>query len=796
MVSVLLAWWMVDRTVAQPAGGETGERRVLFLGNESLPPMSFMKNGKPTGIVIDLAKALAERIHHPVEIRLMNWAEAQQLVLEGRADALLQINPDPQRIKDYDFSDPLLASEFTIFTSVERPGVASMIDLRGFKVGVEDKGLPMLLLQKDPQITLKTVPDFVQGFRMLSEGALDAMVVDRWVGRYVLAENDIRGVRMFDEPFSRSYSAIAVKKGNTSLITDINAALADIRRDGTYDRIIKSWRSKEVVFKTREQLRQQAWLIAVISVALLATLAGVAVLVREIRRRKRVEATLRRSEERFRTLAAASFEGIAVTAGGRCVDANEQLASVLGYALSELIGREVSSMIAPEDRRRVMENIEAGRDSAIEHGMLRKDGSRCTVEARGRTLDHRGRQVRYTVIRDITERKRAEEAVRQNEAMLKTVLDQLPSGVTVRDANSGAIVLSNAKAQEIVGTLAGNFEQFSGYRAFHLDGCPYQTEEWPLHRCMATGEVIEAEEMEYERPDGTRISVTISAAPVRDSEGQIALIAGSFNDITARKQMEKELRKSRDELELRVRERTAELKTYMAKLEQSNQALQDFAYIAAHDMNEPLRKVISFGNVLRQKCGDSLEQSGNDYLNRMLNATERMQSLLKGLLEYSRVTTKVDPFVDVELAKIVGEVLSDLEIRVKRTGAEIRVLELPVVKADPTQMRQLLQNLIENALKFHKDGEKPVVEVRSSFADGRLQIMVDDNGIGFEEQYLERIFAPFQRLHGKNSQYEGMGMGLAISKKIVERHGGSITARSTPGQGATFIITLPLNQPH
>src|SRR5208283_4217872 len=139
-----IAWWMVDQASAQPVGGDAGERPVLFLANDSLPPISFMKNAKPTGIVIDLAEAMAKHMHRPVQIRLMNWTEAQQLVLDGRADALLQINPDQERLKIYDFSGPLLTSEFTIFTSAERLGITSMSDLRGLKVGVEEKGLPIL----------------------------------------------------------------------------------------------------------------------------------------------------------------------------------------------------------------------------------------------------------------------------------------------------------------------------------------------------------------------------------------------------------------------------------------------------------------------------------------------------------------------------------------------------------------------------------------------------------------------------------------------------------------------------
>jgi light-regulated signal transduction histidine kinase (bacteriophytochrome) len=220
------------------------------------------------------------------------------------------------------------------------------------------------------------------------------------------------------------------------------------------------------------------------------------------------------------------------------------------------------------------------------------------------------------------------------------------------------------------------------------------------------------------------------------------------------------------------------------------QALQDFASIAAHDMKEPLRKVISFGNMLRQKCGDSLEQSGNDYLNRMLHATERMQSLLTGLLDYSRVATASEPFKQVDLSEIIGEVLSDLEVSIVKTGGKAHVGNLPIISADSTQMRQLFQNLIGNGLKFHKPGENPLVKVHRDATTDACQIIIEDNGIGFSEQYLDKIFAPFQRLHGKSSPYEGTGMGLAICRKIVERHGGSITARSTPDVGSTFIVTL------
>ncbi|MDZ7261449.1 MAG: cache domain-containing protein [candidate division KSB1 bacterium] len=254
---------------------------------------------------------------------------------------------------------------------------------------------------------------------------------------------------------------------------------------------------------------------------------------------------------------------------------------------------------------------------------------------------------------------------------------------------------------------------------------------------------------------------------------------------------------AQQEITERVRAETA-LKTYAARLEQSNRQLQDFAYIASHDLQEPLRKVQAFGDRLRAKYGEVLGEQGQDYLGRMQNATQRMQNLIDGLLMYSRVTTRAQPFVRVNLAQVVQEVLSDLETRIEQTGGRVEVGALPTIEADPMQMHQLLQNLISNALKFHRQEVAPVVKVYEQVTDqasanGVCHLLVEDNGIGFEEKYVERIFGLFQRLHGRD-QYEGTGIGLAICRKIVERHGGSLTAKSTPGQGSTFIITLPVKQ--
>jgi light-regulated signal transduction histidine kinase (bacteriophytochrome) len=192
------------------------------------------------------------------------------------------------------------------------------------------------------------------------------------------------------------------------------------------------------------------------------------------------------------------------------------------------------------------------------------------------------------------------------------------------------------------------------------------------------------------------------------------------------------------------------------------------------------------------KYKDALGEQGLDYLSRMENATVRMQSLIEGLLTYSRVTTKAQPFSDVNLGAIVTEVLSDLETAIKESAATVTCKDLPQVEADPLQMRQLFQNLIGNALKYHAAGTAPVITVLAESGPEACTITVSDNGIGFEQKYSEQIFGVFQRLHGRSSEFKGSGIGLSVCRKIVDRHGGSISASGEPDKGATFTITLPL----
>lgn len=248
-----LTAFLLLQTVAHAEGPD---KPLLFLGNENLAPVVYLENGQPTGLAVDLVRALEPVIGHPVTIECMNWATAQEWGARGEADALIQINHTEERARIYDFSKPLLQSQFSIFTQSSRAGITDISSLRGLQVGVEKGGFPHQLLKDNSIIRLAIIPDFLEGFRMLQNGELDVVVVDYRVGAYVLAKNHIDNIKVSGKPIAYSESAIAVKKGNKALLAAINRGLEDIRRDGTYARIISKWEPKEVIFLTKEQILQ------------------------------------------------------------------------------------------------------------------------------------------------------------------------------------------------------------------------------------------------------------------------------------------------------------------------------------------------------------------------------------------------------------------------------------------------------------------------------------------------------------------------------------------------------------
>lgn len=397
---------------------------------------------------------------------------------------------------------------------------------------------------------------------------------------------------------------------------------------------------------------------------------------------------------------------------------------------------------------------------------------------------------------DVTQLKNTQESLDRERILLRTMIDYLPDAVYVKD-KSGRFLLNNPVHAKRRGMESP--EQMKGKTDF--DFFPREVAEKfsaDEKKIMETGEPLINQEncTSTGTASDEKRWVLVSKALWRDEKGEILGTVGITHDIHEFKIAQEALRASEEKL-----------REFAERLERSNRELQDFAYVASHDLQEPLRKIVVFGERLKEKAADCLEPETLDYLARMQKAASRMQKLIDDLLTFSRVTTKAHPFAPVDLANTAREVIDDLEGRIETTNGRIELGNLPAIDAEPMQVRQLFQNLIGNALKFRRPEVPPVVKIEAKIFSGVLpqatpgspaqklcELTVSDNGIGFDEKYLDRIFNVFQRLHTRN-EYEGTGMGLAIARKIVLYHGGHITAKSSPGKGATFIVTLPVEHP-
>lgn len=531
-------------------------------------------------------------------------------------------------------------------------------------------------------------------------------------------------------------------------------------------------------------------------------IGGVLVYLTDRTGQHRAEVTRRQVEQRFDALIDTISEGVLLMdSRGVFRDCNRAAQGILGRSHDEIVGTRFDddSWNGLREDGTPLPNGEfpfwrayVERETVPEEvmGIYPPDAPPRWIRVNAQPLFHDGDEEPYAVLvcfDDITDEKLKEKALQASRDLLSSVLSSSLDAITVLSAvrdDEDAIVgfecrLVNPQAEKVLGRTAG---ALVGRRVRRV--MPEQEEKGLLDAYRAvveTGEPFETE-IHYETGEG---DAWFHVMAVSVEEG----VAVTFRDITERK------------------EAAEAMAAANAKLERRNRALRDFAYIASHDLQEPLRKIRAFSSLVLEDHGDDVGETGHDYLIRVQEAAERMSQLINDLLVYSRVTTQAQPFESVDLEQVVRDVRSDLDLRISEVNGTVEIGDLPTVEGDPTQIRQVIQNLISNGLKFHAPDEPPHVRVEAAVEpvseelqqSGRLdasctevcRLTVSDDGIGFDESYTDRIFSPFKRLRGRD-EYEGTGMGLAICQRILERHGGDITAESTPGEGTTFTVLLPV----
>ena len=510
---------------------------------------------------------------------------------------------------------------------------------------------------------------------------------------------------------------------------------------------------------------------------------GVVSTIVDITAQRDAEQALRESEERFRQTFELAASGIAhVSLDGRFVRVNRSLCEIFGYPESELIGRSVKDVSHPADRDVTdaqRARVRAGEiDSArFEKRYLRGDGGTVWVDLAIALVRAPDGTPRYEIalFDDITERKEAERALRESEARFRSLTQLSSDWYWEQDAGFGLKFMSGRMAER-TGLDAG---AFIGRKRWEQPALNLTEEDWARHRAqLERHEPFHDFEMQRPAAEGGSRWVSLAGEPLFDDDGRFAGYRGVGKDITERKRAEAELRRAHEDLERKAEE-----------LQRSNSELEQFAYVASHDLQEPLRMVSSYTQLVLRRYGDRLDGEAKEFMAYVVDGAARMKQLIEDLLAYSRVGTRGKQFKPVPVENAVRRAIGNLRAAIEEAGATVTYDALPTVAADDVQLAQLFQNLIGNALKF-RAASVPRIHVSAKEQEGEWEFGVHDNGIGIEPQYFERIFMVFQQLHTKG-EYPGTGIGLAICKKVVERHGGRIWVDSKPGEGSSFLFTLP-----
>jgi PAS domain S-box-containing protein len=461
---------------------------------------------------------------------------------------------------------------------------------------------------------------------------------------------------------------------------------------------------------------------------------------------------------------------------GEIVLLNVQAEKQFGYRRDELLGQKVTNIIPvgfaerliADETRTAAEALSQQIGTGIELSALRKDGSEFPIEIMLSPLESSEGILVTAAIRDISVRRRAEKRLAQMEGRYRGLLEAAPDAMVVVD-QAGEIVLLNVQAEkqfgyrrdELLGQKVKNIIP-EGF-AERLVADALRSAEDALAQQIDTG--IELTAL---RKDGSEFPIEIMLSPLESPEG--TLVTAAIRDISIRKQAEVHLL-------LKVEE-----------LNRSNEELGQFAYIASHDLQEPLRMVASYTQLLEKRYKGKLDSDADDFIGFAVDGANRMQRLIQDLLAYSRVGTKGSDMLDTSSEQALQQALQNLRGAIQESGAVVTYDPLPTVRADETQLVQLFQNLVGNAIKYQSSGH-PQVHVSATNGSKKWTFSVRDNGLGIDPQYFEKIFVMFQRLH-KREEFAGTGIGLAICKKIVERHGGSISVTSQPGHGSTFAFAL------
>lgn len=485
---------------------------------------------------------------------------------------------------------------------------------------------------------------------------------------------------------------------------------------------------------------------------------------------------LRESEERFRMLVenVKDYAIFRIDTGGRIITWNKGGERIKKYTATEILGKHISIFYTEEDIRNGVpeKNLKIAKEKGkyeTEGWRVRKNGAKFWANIVYTALyDNKGNLNGYAKItRDMSERKKAEEKLKSSQSFLNSVIENIPNMIFVKDAKELRFVRLNKAGEELLGYSREELLGKNDYDFFPKEEADFFTRK--DKETLKNKELLHIpEEFIETKTRGKRILET-KKIPLLNEQGKPLYLLGISNDITDRKKTE------------------AELKQKSEEITRSNAELEQFAYLASHDLQEPLRTVTSYVQLLKNRYKDQLDKDANEFIDFAVSGSNRMRNLINSLLQYSRAN-RVKAFENVDCNELLDEVLENMNSIIQETGTTFYYKNLPVVHGDRVLLSELFQNLFSNSIKF-RNGATPEINISCKEEKNHYLFSVRDNGIGIDPKYSGKIFEIFQRLHTVD-KYPGTGIGLAICRKIVERHGGKIWIESEAGNGSTFHFTI------
>ena len=522
--------------------------------------------------------------------------------------------------------------------------------------------------------------------------------------------------------------------------------------------------------------------------------------VTDIQKLKNTEEALKESEERYRQIFVNNHAPMLLIdpINGDIVDANPAATNFYGYTLNELIKIKISDINVSDDKSILKEMLKAVSNEKnhfiFKH--LLANGEIRDVDVYSGLINQKGTNLLYSIVHDVTAQKKAEIALRNSEELFRLIFEQSPLGSAITKLDYTPLRINDA-----FGKMLGYSKEELYLMKFteftHPDDIGNEIEQ--LNN-ISSGKIDSFEmEKKYIHKNGDLIYANLFVSGVKDQLGKLVSFLIIVEDVTQRKKTENIVKKRTDRLTTINKILNVEIGDYekaeiklenlIEKLKNSNKELEQFAYITSHDLREPLRMITSFLELLKNEYGNDLDLEANKFIDYAVDGAQRMDAMIKDLLDYSRISNQERKFEYLKSEEILNTTLINLKSVITDSGANITHGPLPLIYANNQQMIQLFQNLIGNAIKY-RGKEKPEIQISYEDVDDQYIFSIKDNGIGIDEKHLNKIFNIFHRLH-TSEEYEGTGIGLAISEKILEKHRGKIWAESEPGKGTIFYFTIP-----